>query len=227
MRHSDSIKSLAKALVLAKQKMENPTKNKQNPHFKNHYADLAAVKASYQTALGEAGLSVVSALALRDTVLTLSTSLVHGETGEWIASDYPIPAGLKPQETGSAVSYGRRYNVCALLDIVAEDDDDGEAAQAGATKAAKPPVEAPKAPPAPKPTPAAEGKPKPALTPEERKAITELAKQKGIYRVEDFGAFLSKFCPDARSSADLSRSEYVAVTDALRAMPDIKVAVPA
>jgi hypothetical protein len=221
MRHSESIKNLAKALVLAKIKMEAPHKNKTNPHFKNKYADLSAVKESYQTALGETGLSVVSALALIDSTLTLSTSLVHGETGEWIASDYPIPAGLKPQETGSAVSYGRRYNVCALLDIVAEDDDDGEAAQKGAEKAAK--VEQPK------PTPAAPPVPKapPVLTPEERKEVTALAKRKGIFEPMAFGQFLSKFCPDARSTADLSRSEFVAVTDALKAMPDLKVAVPA
>ncbi len=128
MPSSTSIGSLAKALTKAKLTMEAPTKNKVNPHFKSAYADLAAIKSSYQKALGDNGLSIVNTMSFTEGHLLLRTSLVHAESGEWIASDYPIPTFSKPQETGSAVTYGRRYNVCALLDIVAEDDDDGNAA---------------------------------------------------------------------------------------------------
>ena len=214
MQRSESIKALAKALVLAKSKMEAPTKNKTNPHFKSKYADLATVKDSYQAALAEQGLTIIHALSLKDTVLTLTTTLLHAESEEWIDSDFPIPAGLKAQEIGSAVSYGKRYNGCALLDIVAEDDDDGNAASKPAEKVGTP---------APKPTSAVEPKPS-ELTREERMAVTSLAKRKGLLTDKAFSQFLSNLCPEAKSTADLSKSELVAVTDALNAMPDASVA---
>lgn len=205
MQRSESIKALAKALVLASPNMVAPHKNKTNPHFKNKYADLAAVKSSYQVALQEAGLSVVSALALKDSVLTLTTTVVHAESAEFIASDFPIPAGLKAQEIGSAVSYGRRYNVCSLLDIVAEDDDDGEAASAGKA-------------PEKKPEPAKVDPPKPSvLTNEEITAVHTLAKKAGYKNTAELAPFLSKLCKVTKAS-ELSRNELTAVMDALNAM---------
>jgi hypothetical protein len=216
MQRSESIKALAKALVLAKSEMEAPTKDKTNPHFKSKYADLASLKSSYQGALTKAGLSVVSALGLKDTVLTLTTTVVHADTAEFMASDFPIPAGLKAQEIGSAVTYGRRYNVSCLLDIVAEDDDDGNAASSPKAPEKNPKIEA-RAPvtEAPKPS---------ELTQDERTKISYLAKTKGITKQDEFAAFLSKLCPVARTTSELSKSEYVSVWDALSAMPDVKKA---
>ena len=207
MQRSESIKALAKALVLAKSKMEAPTKDKTNPHFKSKYADLASVKSSYQPALTEAGLSVVHALAYKEA-LTLTTTVLHAESAEWIASDFPIPAGLKAQEIGSALTYGRRYNVCALLDIVAEDDDDGNAASG---------------PKAPEKKPASKPEPTPsALSHEERVKVSALAKSRGILTAQAFSEFLAKHCPDARTASELSRSEFVAVTEILNGMPAVE-----
>jgi hypothetical protein len=208
MQRSESIKALAKALVLAKSKMEAPTKDKTNPHFKSKYADLASVKSSYQPALTEAGLSVVHALAFKEA-LTLTTTVLHADSAEWIASDFPIPAGLKAQEIGSALTYGRRYNVCALLDIVAEDDDDGNAAS-GPQKAQD------KKPENKEPKPS-------ALTHDERLKLTALAKSRGILTAPAFSEFLAKHCPDARTPSELSRSELAAVTDILNGMPAVEV----
>jgi hypothetical protein len=220
MQRSDSIKSLAKALVLAKSKMEPPTKDKTNPHFKSKYADLASLKSSYQTALTDAGLSVVSALGLKDTVLTLTTTVVHADTAEFVASDFPIPAGLKAQEIGSAVTYGRRYNISCLLDIVAEDDDDGNAAQAGTTKAPEK-VSAPAAAPpvqAPKPTPA------PELTQVEILNVQTLAKQKGYTNSAAFAPVLSNILPGVTKASEIPRKDLQVVLDALKAMREKVVA---
>lgn len=213
MRRSDSIQALAKALVLAKKAMEAPTKNKVNPHFKSAYADLGAVKSSYQTALGEAGLSVVGALSLQDTVLTLTTTVVHAESGEFIASDFPIPAGLKAQEIGSAISYGRRYNVCSLLDIVAEDDDDGNAAQnAKAPKAAKEPA----------PAPASSPQPVSALTQEETLQVGIAAKLAGYPTPSALAPILENLFRVKRLP-DLARKDLPVLLDALNSMAAHKV----
>lgn len=207
MKRSESVVLLTKALVKAKLEMESPSKNKINPHFKNAYADLAGVKASYQAALGKHGLSVVNALGYSETIsaLLLTTTLIH-ESGEWVASDYPIPASAKAQETGSAVTYGRRYNVCALLDIVAEDDDDGNAAQNGAAKEAK---AAPVPAPAPKPS---------VLTNDEILSVQALAKKAGYKNSAELAPVLGNIVPGVTKASELSKADLKVVLEALESM---------
>ena len=64
----------------------------------------------------------------------METRLVHS-SGEWIANTTPImvskDADNAAQAHGSGMTYSRRYGVTALLCIVAEDDDDGNAAGTG------------------------------------------------------------------------------------------------
>jgi hypothetical protein len=212
MQRSESIAILAKALVLAKGEMKAPKKDKTAKITESRsysYADLASVKESYQEAIGKHKMFVTHALAPVDGHVVLTTTLVH-ECGEWISSDYPIPSYPKPQEMGSALTYFKRYNVCALLDIVAEDDDDGAAAQAGTAKAVEKKLE-PKA--APKPS---------ALSREEIEAVHALAKKAGLTTLPEFSSFLKKLCNVDRA-ADLSKSELAAVLDTLGSMAAQKV----
>ncbi len=58
--------------------------------------------------------------------LVVSTSVVDTETDETITSVFPV-FGTKPQEIGSSITYARRYNLQALLDL-STDDDDGNSA---------------------------------------------------------------------------------------------------
>ena len=61
--------------------------------------------------------------------LGLVTKLVHAKTGQFQASLAVIPlAKPDPQAMGSAFTYGRRYVLSAMLGIVSEEDDDGNAA---------------------------------------------------------------------------------------------------
>jgi ERF superfamily protein len=130
-RRSASVVALVKALAEAQAEMEAPKKSKTAKlgTYSYQYADLAAVRDAYRGPLSKRGLVVSHSLTPVDGHVVLTTSLLH-TSGEWIASDYPIPSYDKPQEQGSALTYFKRYNVCALLDIVAEDDDDGATAQA-------------------------------------------------------------------------------------------------
>jgi hypothetical protein len=67
--------------------------------------------------------------------LGLVTKLTHAESGQWQSSllVMPLPKA-DPQGYGSALTYGRRYGLSALLGIVTEEDDDGEAASTGKAK---------------------------------------------------------------------------------------------
>ena len=54
----------------------------------------------------------------------LETRLIHAESSQWISDIAIIPLPKNdPQGMGSAITCARRYSLCAILDIVTEDDD--------------------------------------------------------------------------------------------------------
>ncbi len=58
------------------------------------------------------------------------TRLVHS-SGQWIDSAIPLvlPANREPQAIGSALTYCKRYGLCAALGLAADEDDDANAAE--------------------------------------------------------------------------------------------------
>lgn len=88
-------------------------------HSRN-LADAAACPAPVELGAGHIGLE---------------TRLIHAESGQWISSMAVIPLPKNdPQGMGSAITYARRYSLCAMLGIVTEDDD-GEGAKIGSKSA--------------------------------------------------------------------------------------------
>ena len=135
MKTSEQIAELAAALAAAQGMMENAVMNRVNPHFKSKYADLAAIFDAARKPLSANGLAIVQTIG--DGVL--HTRLLH-TSGQWIASEHPLPMSGRPQEIGSALTYARRYSLSALIGIAADEDDDAT----GAEKAHK--ANGPKAP---------------------------------------------------------------------------------
>lgn len=124
---SETIDLLATALAAAQGELKNAKINRQNPHFKNRYADLASVRDAISPALTKHGIAVTQTMKVSEGAFMLETMLIH-KSGQWIASDYPLPLNAKPQELGSALTYARRYSLSSLVNIAADDDDDAEAA---------------------------------------------------------------------------------------------------
>ena len=123
MKTSEQISELAAALAKAQGMMENAVMNRVNPHFKSKYADLAAIFDAARKPLSANGLAIVQTIG--DGVL--HTRLLH-TSGQWIASEHPLPMTGRPQEIGSALTYARRYSLSALIGIAADEDDDANAA---------------------------------------------------------------------------------------------------
>jgi len=101
-----------------------------NPHFKSKYATLASVT---DAARGAAvfGLSVPQ---LVDGGV-LITMLCHS-SGEYLESASRIIASKdNVHGYGSGITYARRYALSAVLGIVADEDDDGNAAVEAQRKA--------------------------------------------------------------------------------------------
>ena len=135
MRTSENIDQLATALASAQSEMKNAKLNKINPHFKSKYADLAEIRDTVTPALSKHGIAVVNGTDATDGGLHVVTRLIH-KSGQWIESRFPI-AYDKPQTMGSAITYGKRYNLASIANIAADEDDDANAAN---DKPAPPPV---------------------------------------------------------------------------------------
>lgn len=132
MNRSESIKNLAAALSLFQGEVQNPKNTANNPYFNSKYAPLDAVINAIKPALSKHGLSYIQAPSTDGDKITITTMILHS-SGEWIESE---PLTLKAervtaQGAGSAITYARRYALCAMLGISGEDDDDGN----GASKA--------------------------------------------------------------------------------------------
>lgn len=149
---SEALEAISKALVKAQGEFEVVSKTANNPFFKSKYADLPSVVLAATPILKENGLAVTQLLGYENEKDTLTTRLLH-ETGQWIESTMKLYL-VKPdsQSLGSAITYSRRYAYMAILGLVADVDDDGNAASsrgkpaqatAETTKRAAPKVAAP------------------------------------------------------------------------------------
>lgn len=144
MNQSESIANLSKALAAANKVVENATKNAVNPHFKNKYADLAAVLDTVRAVYADNGLSVIQAAGAvyieQKLHAVVETQLVH-ESGEWVRGTLMLPVkDPTAQGLGGAITYGRRYALAALAGIAQEDDDGNTASGAGPGPRSKPPA---------------------------------------------------------------------------------------
>lgn len=142
MTKSDTIKELAGALCKFQASMGAITKDAMNPFFKSKYASLSAIIEDTREPLAKQGLSFAqfpAGYVAQDTgesVPLLNTILMH-TSGEWMEEKFPIsPVDGKPQSLGSAITYARRYALCAILGLQVEDDDGNEASKPAAKAAA-------------------------------------------------------------------------------------------
>lgn len=141
MRQSESVKEVAAALAKAQAGIRTIVKDRTNPHFKNRYATLDAIMEAVRPVLAANGLSVVQGASETVDGFSVWTTLIHS-SGEFLANTVPVPVDkANAQGVGSAITYGRRYGVSALLALATDDDDDGtEATKPTKPKAAEKPT---------------------------------------------------------------------------------------
>ena len=120
------MKSLYSALLGFRKDMDSIKKEANNPFFKSKYADLPSILAEIKDNLVKNKLSISHATLFVDGSLVMKTTVTETESGESESSLFPI-FWNKPQEVGSSMTYARRYNIQALLDLSTEDDDGNSA----------------------------------------------------------------------------------------------------
>lgn len=144
----DPDNTLAAALVALQSDMPPISKDATGQY--GNYADLADVTKALLPVMTACGLafSAKPTMVIRDDgarEFVLAYKLVHAPSGESETGEYPLGTG-NPQQLGSAITYARRFSLCAITGAVADIDDDGQRASEPAAKPkaarAKPPERA-------------------------------------------------------------------------------------
>ena len=112
------------------------TKNANNPHFKKAYADINAILDAVEPILLENGLLLLQPIMSN----SVCTQIIDIDSGAMIESCMELPAGMNPQQQGSAITYYRRYTLQSTLSLQAVDDD-AEKATTPVQPKAKPTLE--------------------------------------------------------------------------------------
>lgn len=137
MPSSENLNELAAALSEAQSEFGAVAKDSENPFFHSSYASLASVVKTATPVISKHGLSVSQHLGFDSGVDTLTTWLLHS-SGQWIKDTMRLHLVKQdPQSQGSATSYAKRYAYMAVLGLVADDDDDGNAASSGPAREPK------------------------------------------------------------------------------------------
>ncbi len=131
---SATIGELTKALSQFQGSLKQPKLNKSvkvstkdGRSYTFQYADLGACISAAAPELQKNGLAVIQTIQGQVLVTTLSHS-----SGEYINSQMPLNQqtlfSTAFQSIGSMITYLKRYAYCAILGIVADEDDDANAA---------------------------------------------------------------------------------------------------
>lgn len=111
-----------KAFNKVQSSLESAKKDATNPHFKSRYASLASVNETIMDKIGAAGFCLLSGCQTHEDRPQLVTTLYHVD-GHSESFSYPLIKTDNPQHLASAITYARRYSICALFNLSVEDDD--------------------------------------------------------------------------------------------------------
>jgi hypothetical protein len=117
------------ALAKAQAEMSNPKFDKTNPHFKNKFASLAAVRDAVIPVLAKYGIACLQDLKNVAGGVGCTTVLLHSSGQSLTFGPLEMPVSKNDaQGFGSAATYARRYHLMAVANVVGDEDDDANQA---------------------------------------------------------------------------------------------------
>lgn len=121
--------TLHEALFAVQQAAPFIDKATDNPFFKSKYASMPDIWHAIKDLLGENKLLVMHQLEVIDGADYIATTIHHIPSGDMLLSRSKISLSKSTaQEYGSYITYMRRYAVSAMLGLITDNDDDGNAA---------------------------------------------------------------------------------------------------
>lgn len=151
MRTSDKTEQVMEAL--RKAALTDPPKAstanitmKSGGQFSYSYANLEDILNQVRPELQKNGLLLLQEATSVDGKPAVATRISHGQSGQWVeVGPLVVPASNDPQAVGSAITYGRRYQLLAVLALAASDDDAVRAGQPDPAAAAVAKIAEPRA----------------------------------------------------------------------------------
>ena len=128
-KQSDNVSLLIEALINFQKDFHDISlkKDKKNEHLRNAYMTLDNILNTIRPLLSKNGLVIVQSLTG-----SYLTSVLYHVSGQYIKTEMPFNpmSGNKGtndlQNLGGGITYAKRYQVCAMLSISADNDDDAQ-----------------------------------------------------------------------------------------------------
>ena len=129
MEQSENIKTLLENLVNAQAEFVTLPKDKNGYNYK--YTDLDTVISSVKPIFAKHKLAFMQSLTTLENGKWAMTTRIFNAAGEWIEDTTPLPdvsltKGNAAQNVGAAITYMKRYTLCAMLGISSDEDPDGK-----------------------------------------------------------------------------------------------------
>lgn len=133
LRTSPEIDKIGDALAAAQLELQNPDKNRKVQingrargggvaRYEFEYATIDEVLNTVRPVLAKHKIAYTQVPTETETGTVLITRLIHA--GQWIESCVRLGQLESMQGLGSAITYLKRYALCAMVGVAAEDDDD-------------------------------------------------------------------------------------------------------
>ena len=127
MRQSESIKNLLPALMDAQK--EIPTMPKNAKAYGYNYTDLDTITSVIKPILARHNISYMQSVGMDDEGRSTLTTRIFSRDGEYIEDVTLLPViqsakNNSAQTMGMAITYVRRYALCAMLGITSDEDVD-------------------------------------------------------------------------------------------------------
>lgn len=117
-----------KAFLKAQKEMKAAVKDASNPYFKSKYTDYETLVETVKGPLNSNGLTFRHSSSWYENGYFVGTKLFHADTG-YHGDTFEVPTKVgNPQETGSAITYAKRYSLASICGLPSSEDDDGNAA---------------------------------------------------------------------------------------------------
>jgi hypothetical protein len=141
MFQSECLSKIAPDLVKAQAGINGVAKDGNNPIFRSKYITLDSILLAVRPVLSQCNIFLSQSVQNHtESEITVRSTLIHS-SGEWIANEVSVPVNpiinrdgkvqpVDAHRVGSAITYGRRYSLSALLAIgeASDTDDDGNSA---------------------------------------------------------------------------------------------------
>lgn len=130
MKQSESVKTILSDL--GKAQAEFPTLPKDTNGYNYKYTNLDTVITTLRPILTKYKIGFMQSLTTSETGKSAITTRLFHETGEWLEDTTPLPdvllsKGNAAQNLGAAITYMKRYTLCAMLGVSSDEDPDGKA----------------------------------------------------------------------------------------------------